>query len=659
MKIEKQKTAKFKSHKIYAKRKSIFMVSIFLCFCTQTFFAQTIPSNFFGINYWMPDQFINSGASYPGGFIECPHLQTQVMNAGVTLTRIGGGGPVSGVWKGYDGEATAIGIDYTTNDYIAAIRAVKAVNSSAKFLIQIPIASGGFTFTTANAVTLVNNIKGVYGSDIFYYAIGNEWDKYIKPGTSPARGYYSSEIATIIKSFSQEMKHADPRILIVAPSLSYYGAMDGNTTPQAIMPNLISGTNDITMIISGTGYANIDNIKYYIDVVDFHTYAGGSNGDMSGISGNYSTYRTNSIAYPNNGFATDLSTSSPGLQYQLNRANTVVHTRSGTDALTYAITEVNIDWKNPPLSNPTFPDENQNTVEGLGPRSFFAGQYLADMFSAILKNGTNSSNAKVVFVNPWSVNESSGDGSSFDLSMTKGVMASCSDPAPQALSTYWHYQMVANNFSGTYYANASTASGQTNYKAFACSTATELRVLVMNQNQQSPRGSDNSTNSFKIDFNYTGTNPTGADMLFAFATGVSVTYSGGGTGLTSGVYSCNIQKETTMFLAFDKTTGQLLRNEVYSLQDALRLNDIGPMTYAGDGPESITTQSSYSTYNSTNVWKDINVTPSTGNSISATTNNVFQFTNSFQISGSASATFSSGTTGNTLSIIATGETTCH
>jgi len=613
--------------------------------------TQTIPTNFFGINYWMPNQFINSGAGYPGGFTECGNLQTQVLNAGVSLTRIGGGGPVGGVWKGYDGEATAIGTAAATNDYIAAIAAVKAVNSSAKFLIQIPIASGNFTFTEANAVTLVNNIKGVYSSDVFYYSIGNEWDKYIKPGTTPARGYYSSEIATIIKSFSKEMKHADPSILIVAPSLSYYGALDGNLTPQEIMPNLIGngGADDITMIISGTGYVNIDNIKYYIDVVDFHTYAGGSNGDMSGISGNYSTYRSNSIAYPSGGFSTDLSTSSPGLQYQLNQANTVNHTRSGANALAYAITEINIDWKNPPLSNPVFPDENQNTPEGLGSRSFFAGQYLADMFSAILKNGTLSTNANVVFVNPWSINESSGDGSSFDLSITKGTMSSCSSPAPQALSTYWHYQIMANNFSGTYFPNIYGSTG-TNYKAFACSTATEIRVLIMNQDEQSPRGADNSTETLKIDFN--GGTPSSATMLFSFNTGNTAIG-------TSGVYSCSIQKETTMLLAFNKSTGAITKNVVYSLQDALRLNDVGPMTYAGDGPESVTTQSPYSTYNSTNVWKDINITPSTGNSITATTNNVFQFTNSFQISGSASATFSSGTTGNTLSIIATGETTCH
>lgn len=495
----------------------------------------------------MPDQ-IPVGSNYPDGRADCANMQTQVANAGVKLVRIGGGSSIDGYdYYGTDWNGTSA----SDNCYMAAIEAVGVNN--ADFLIQVPFSSG---ITPAQAATMVQRLATEYPGEVFYYAIGNEWDAYIKPGTSPARGYYASEIAALIKDYADDMKAIDATIKIVAPALTYYGAYDGNTPAAKIMPILLSGNNsasDITMVVPGQSY-------YYIDVVDFHTYAGGTDGDMTIASSTvYSTYRANSIAFPSGAFATTLSSSTNNLQNLLGTANSN-HSRTGANALTYAVTEINIDWKNP-ASPIVAGNVTTNSVESLGARSFFAGQYLIDMFSEILENGTNTSNAKVAFVNPWSINESNGDGTDDDLSMTKGVMSSCSDPAPQPLSTYYHYQLMANNFSGTYFSNSATA--QTNYKAFACSTATEIRVIIMNQNEQSsPRGTDNSTETFKINF-LNGTTPSGATILFAFNMGNNSINGGGCSG---GYFCCTIQKETTMLLTFDKSSGTLLKRREYSLQ---------------------------------------------------------------------------------------------
>ncbi len=618
IKKENKPTIKRKLHHCRWIRHFTFVICM-LCFYAQNIYAQTIPANFFGINYWMPYQYLNSGTGIPGGAVNYPNVETLVQQGGISLYRIGG--------NGYDKYGTAIGTDTTNNDYILAIKKVKNVNSSAKFLVQVPFASAGFTFTAVNAKTLVTNVKIAYPGTTIYYSIGNEWDLYRHPPGS--KKYFAYEIANKIKDYSVQMKTADSTIRIVAPALSYFAAVDSLGHP--ILDSLIGGTDDITGKVPGHTY-------YYVDAVDFHTYAGGNYGDMSGInSGNYATYRSNSIAYPNGGFTTDLDS----LQTLLSTANTA-HSRTGANALTYAITEMNIDWKNPPT--PIEGDELTNSTIGLGPRSFFAGQYFADMFSAILKNGTNTGNAQVEFVNPWSIHEHGGDGLSdgngSDLGMTKGTASS--SITPTSLSTYWHYQLLAKNFTGTYFPNNYGSTG-TNYKALACSTATEIRVLIMNQNEQSPRGADNSTNTFKINFN--NVDPSSADMLFKFATGNTAIG-------TSGTYSCTIQKETSMYLAFNKSTGALTANEVYSLQDALRPNDVGPGTWGGS-TATTSTQTLYNNHNSNNVYTDIDI--GTGTSITASSNKVFQFTNSTTITGP----FSSGSVGTTLSIIPTTEVTCH
>lgn len=596
--------------------------------------AQTIPANFFGMNYWMPYNYINtpSGqtAPYPNGVADFSNIQTLVKDAGASFIRIGG--------NGYDESGTAIGTLTTDNDYIAAMSKVLVVNPNANFLVQIPFEWG---ITTANARVLVANVEAYRLSlapapiPTVYYTIGNEWDIY--PTTKNCTT--AVQIRDNIKAYALEMKKEHTyNIKIVGPSLTSFYAKDGAGTTY-LMQSLIGGAADITGIIpAGNGNASG---KPYIDVVDYHTYAGGCNGDMSTScsggcpnslsclgSSNWTSYRDRSIDYPNgganvaNGFNQELSdalifTGVNGLRKLISDANTL-NGRTSSYPLTFAITEMNVTHKNPPTAGGT--NGWENGVLGIGCRSFFAGQYWADMISSILKNGGSLPE----FVMPWSIHESSGNGTTYDLSMTSGTASS--SVTPQPLSTYWHYQMVAKNFAGTYLPNSYTNSA--NYKAFAYnnSATNEIGVLIMNQLMGSnpTRATDTHTKSFKI--NFSSTSPSGIyDMKFAFA--------GGGIA----EYNCNITVETTMLLVFDATTGALKRKQTYSLRDALRTTDTGALT-------NIPTSTIYDNYTDpAPLYSDITI--GNGASITAGYNKVFTATNSIKLNGP----FSSN--GKTLSLL--------
>jgi hypothetical protein len=181
--------------------------------------------------------------------------------------------------------------------------------------------------------------------------------------------------------------------------------------------------------------------------------------------------------------------------------------------------------------------------------------------------------------------------------------------------SYWHYKMIAENFSGSFLPNLYSSNGP-NYKAFAYKNTSknELGVIVMNQTIQSPpRGTDNSTQDFRINFN--NSTPSGTpDMKFYF----------NGSAPAIAEYPCTIKNETTMLLVFDTNTGALKKREEYSLQDALRTTDTGTQTI-------IATSIEYNSYNSSNIHS--NITIGTGSSISATSNETFKATNSIRLNG--------------------------
>ena len=81
MKTKCKKTADIKSC-IHTRGKTILSGLLFLYFFTQNIIAQTIPNNYFGINYWMPKKYI-ADTTKPGGVINYPIIQTQINEAGI------------------------------------------------------------------------------------------------------------------------------------------------------------------------------------------------------------------------------------------------------------------------------------------------------------------------------------------------------------------------------------------------------------------------------------------------------------------------------------------------------------------------------------------------------------------------------------------------
>lgn len=490
-----------------------------------------------------------------------------------------------------------------------------------------------------NLVDYFNNSStGIYKLDpIVYWIIANEPD--LSKNCNPHRGLdlgaqtSATTIASYVQEFATKMKDKDPTIKIIGSELASFGNDNGSSggtyynPSNKIMDDLINNPVNASSIMGQITTGNGIN-KYFIDVISFHYYPNLS-------------VRADVISNPSNlqnGFKGNITDDNiNGNQWksivEMISDNSTGRTLSGSTAIGIACNEFNLENAETSFDESTGAGYS-NMIKGVGSRSYLGGQWMAEVLCYAMNSDW------VEFMNPWSAQEG-------DCTDGKGYISGCGNNNAKR-PAYWHYQMVANNFTGTYLPNVSTAGGQTNYKAFAYQTATEVGVLIINQSTQSPRGSDNTTEGFTINFN--GTTPATGPMKFSFST--AGTYTGGAyTG-------CAIQKESTMFLKFNNS-GAITYNEVYTLQDALRgASDVGPNTWVGGTFPTISTQALYTAYsptNNTNVYGDINIIPITLNPITAATSNVFQFTNSAKIDGAAAA-FSSGT--KTLCITAADQT-CH
>nr|MBA3706150.1 T9SS type A sorting domain-containing protein [Bacteroidota bacterium] len=408
------------------------LAAIFLCVFFGRILSQQIPGYYWGINHWMPGKYLYY-PNIPNGSLDRPAMQQLIKNDGSLMYRIGG--------DGYDTYGMAIGVDSSSNDYIRAMMIIRAQNPNSKFLIQVPYKAG--TFTPDSAFKLVNNIKNFFNPEHFYFAIGNECDRYRHP---PNKKYFNTEFASIIKSFAIEMKFADPAIKIVAPALSYFSAAD--SLGNSIMDSLLIGPYKITGVIMNSPHLSQNGTTYYIDCVDFHSY-GGLYGDLSTVT-NYTAYNT-----AKSGLINYAGVNGSGFSNELNSLISLINTAnssrtSPSSPLTFAITEMNVCYKNqpPPVSG----NKYTNTTEGLSARSYFAGQHFADIMSTLLSKGTstNSATPKCDFIMPWAIHESNGDGTFFDLSMTKGQYIS-STQTPTPVSSYYHYQLLSQHFFGRYY----------------------------------------------------------------------------------------------------------------------------------------------------------------------------------------------------------------
>lgn len=573
----------------------------------------TIPTKYFGINTWMPasvgsstdSYFLNNG-NYPvnvnGDFYNILSNTTQIQGLGLKNLRYGG--------ISHDFNRPTIA---QYNEFITAAQSLGAEPIiQISFLNQIikdrQANSAITTFTCATnfvASAYFTNLINAIKSNTTYYSIGNEPDLYSSGFTIAGATIGPADIGGNLgyfKVISDAIKTMDPGAIIIGPDLAWAHSESGGWMEQFISSNIAT---DISR--PGSTGAPI------CDIFAFHTYPFDGTGTQT---------RSAIISHPSSTFQNDLTLIRNRITSNSNNAN-----------LKIAVTELNVDYKN----------QAANTVTDISANSYLAGQWLTEMLAIGLNTPTGK--APIVFTDPWSVHQAGGNQTIYDLGILDGAY-----PNQKPRATYYILQMLSNNFitGSTYLPNVSTAGGQTNYKAFAYQTANEVGVLIMNQSTQSPRGADNSTEGFTINFD--GTTPSTGPMKFSFNTAASY---------TGGAYTgCAIQKESTMFLKFNNS-GAIIYNEVYTLQDALRgASDVGPNTWVGGAYPTITTQALYTAYsptNNTNVYGDIFVIPSSGNAITATTNNIFQFTNSAKIDGAAAA-FSSGT--KTLCITAADQT-CH
>jgi hypothetical protein len=376
-----------------------------------------------------------------------------------------------------------------------------------------------YRYTALQAADIVHFINVVKGKNIKYWIIGNE----------PNLGYsYTTahQVASYIKPFASAMKNADPSILIIGPETAWYdqAIINGLTTPN--------GPDDIT----GKDAAG----RYYVDIISFHTYP--FNGSQTRAQVN--TKLTSSGSLQDNLIA---------LNARVASCNSA-HGRTGAFALKTAITEANINWQNSASDN----------LNGVGANSFIGGQFVAEMLGISLKQGVD-------FVNLWSVVE--GNNTALNIGFI--------DPQTNIKKPlYYHFQMMAQNFKGSM---ADATSNQVNVKTFACKSATQISVMIMNE--------ELSTN-----YNYTvrlsnstvsGNNP----LKIAVNAGVNIEYNE------------SIQAQSSLVLTFN-TAGVLIKKTVYSLSGNAVANQPPTVTtYGTTGVEETTA------LNTDNTKFDINLYP--------------------------------------------------
>lgn len=264
------------------------MLALGLAFSAESVTAQTIPTNFFGQNAWMPDTIGN--VTYYGKL----HQQWgKVRDSKASIIRFGGIGPDHNM--------------PTNFQYIKMIDSIRAKGMEP--IIQVPF--NKWAYSATQAAQIVQYINVTRGKNIKYWVIGNEPDL--------DYGYTtSSQVAAYFKPFASAMKAADPSIKIIGPECAWYntGIINGLTTP--------GGPDDIT----GTDAAG----RYYVDVLSFHYY---------GFSGAQTRAQVISKLSSTNDLNDNLAT----LNARLATCNSA-HNRTGASAIRTAITEANLGYRN-------------------------------------------------------------------------------------------------------------------------------------------------------------------------------------------------------------------------------------------------------------------------------------------------------------------------
>lgn len=534
----------------FLNRKKIIPVFILVVFAGLVNAQVTIPTNFFGQNYWLGyhTTLLNDAA------IVWPKIAasgTKIIRYGGSSANVTSPPPSAQAYKDVYDDIYNRG--YTPIIQISFDGVIANLNSQ-----------------VVTAVAVVTALKSP-GRQL-YFSIGNE--PKIDYNYDLTINTERDKVVTYVKTFANRIKEVDETAIIIAPDIESF-SHDINSDEYKAYKYLFENGRLESNIDGISPYTNSNTLaigKKFVDIVSYHMYPGSTlDCGTTGTAAN----RTEIISYAD--------------KLKLRIAALKALTGNGTRKI--AITEFNTTDCDPFVST-----YDANTYDS---RGFIAGQFIANLML------TGVSTGDMAFMNMWSMKEGSPD---------RGFL---SGTAPIERSSYWHFQMVAQNFKGTYLPNSYTTPyyNSSLYKAFAYknTAANELGVLIMNQNQ------DNSNKSFKIYFQ--GGTPSGYEMLFSI--------DGSGTAISD--YHCTITKETTMLLVFDITTGALKKRQTYSLQDALRTSDTGTMTTISSNVNPTLYYDSYT--NPTYPHSDIKIGTDPSTTITAGVDKTFKATNSIQLNG--------------------------
>lgn len=346
-------------------------------------------------------------------------------------------------------------------------------------VMQVPFHNG--QYSAAEAAAIVKYVNITMGRAVKYWVIGNEPDleyQYTSAG----------QVSWYLKQFASAMKAQDPTIKTIGPETAWYNTniINGLTTP--------GGPDDVT--------GKDANGRYYIDIISFHMYSFNGTQTRSQV-------------------LTDL-TSPNRFDYNLGQLNSRIatcnstHGRSGTNALKVAVTEANVGFVNPSTDN----------LWGTGANSFVGGQFWAELLAIGMKRGVD-------FINFWSVVE--GNNNQYNIGYVDYVTGA-------KKPVFYHFQMVAQNFNGTY---LNGTDNQANVKAFgARNNAGQTVVMILNQDQGT-----NFNYTVRLDGNTaSGTNP----LKINVNSGIAKEYTG------------SINNQATQVLVFDGS-GNIVKKIDYKL----------------------------------------------------------------------------------------------
>jgi len=443
-----------------------------------------------------------SGSSFSGGTPISPHFYgvnawmpyqigshkyygkldikwAEVQASGAQIMRYGGNGPDH--WADPSWVDPSDSTKSTLNQYLALVDEMRS--RGIEPVLQVPVYGGAYS--ASQAADIVEFINVTNSRAVKYWIIGNEPDLSSSPYVHPTT---ASTIAAYFKPFASAMKAVDPSIKIIGPEITWY-----NDTIINGLTSCDGGSDDITGT-DGSGHA-------YVDILSFHTY--------NGFNGTQTRSQVLTSLTQSGGFNDDLTT----LKGRLNTCNSY-HSRSGSNALLMAITEANVNYQN----------SSTDSLTGVGATSFVGGQWWAEFLGIAMRQGVD-------FVTFWSTIE--GDVLANEL----GYLGADGTKRP----SYYHFQMMAQNFRGNAVAVTDT---QTNVKAFAAGDVDQIAVLIMNQEQ--------STNyNYTVRLN-TGTVSGSNPLKVSVDAGLAVESTG------------TIASESTLVLIFD-SAGTLKKKLEYKL----------------------------------------------------------------------------------------------